>query len=173
MTAFFFPDTTALINFEIIDRWDLLTAAVGADGQWCGSVASECADWDRTAYPGILSDAEAIFGTPVYPEPSELINTRVMRNNMADPTADWPKRHLGEAETITVVTARFQGSRFITDDAGAKVFAEAEGIKCYGTGDLLVVTEKHYGLITAKERAALEQALAYAGRTIRYFQFSK
>lgn len=171
MSSFFFPDNTALINFQILDRWDLLAAIVTDKGQWCGSVAGECADSTGEYYHGMYAAAEEIFGSPVIPEPTEHVNARVLRANMADPTDDWPTKHLGEAETIAVVTSRFQGSRFITDDAGAQEFAQAEGIKCYGTGDLLVVAEKKLQLITASQREAMLSILVAKSRMVRYFQF--
>lgn len=170
MTAFFFPDNTALINFHIIARWDLLQAAVNGSGRWCGSISRECQESEAAAaYAGMYGAAAAIFGEPIYPEPNEHIDARVIRSNMADPTDDTPTKHLGEAETIAIARARFDGSRFITDDQSARSMASAEGIRCYGTGDLLVVAERSLGLITEVERRALEQTLGAAGRTIRCF----
>lgn len=172
-SSFFFPDNTALINFHIVNRWDLLSATMDGKGQWCGAVAAECRRWTAKQYPGMYGNADAIFGDPVYPEGAEHVNTTVLRRRMADPTDDWPTRHLGEAETITVIDSRFKSSRFITDDLEASNFAAAEDIKCYGTGDLLVVAERGLELISTADRHFLEQVLSNANRTIRYFQFAK
>lgn len=173
MTAFFFPDNTALINFHIISRWDLLQAAVDGSGRWCGSVSRECRESAEAAYPGMYSAAAVIFGEPIYPEPAEHLDARVIRSNMADPTDDSPTRHLGEAETVAIARSRFGSSRFITDDRSAGDMAAAEGIRCYGTGDLLVVAERGLALITEVERRALEETLKAAARTIRYFVYSQ
>lgn len=117
--------------------------------------------------------AAAIFGEPIYPEPAELVDARTIRSNLADPTDDSPTKHLGEAETIAVARRRFGGSRFITDDKSARDMAEADGIVCYGTGDVLVVAERHLKLINEAQRRALERTLRDAARTIRYYRFSE
>ena len=172
MTAYFFPDNTALINFHIIERWDLLAATVDGLGQWCGSVARECQNSTASGYAGMYESAASVFGDPIYPEPAEHVDTRVVRQNLADPTDDWPTKHLGEAETIAIAVSRFHGSRFITDDLGARDAAVAAGIRCYGTGDLLVVAERHLSLVTTSQRSALESRLKSARRTIRYYCFN-
>jgi hypothetical protein len=38
-----FPDNTVLVNFAIISRMDLLARLANGNGQWCATVASECA----------------------------------------------------------------------------------------------------------------------------------
>lgn len=170
MTNFFFPDNTALINFHIIGRWDLLEAAVKGRARWSASVSSECSYRTKIDYPGMYAEAYTIFGAVVEPDLVERINAGVLRTAMADPTNDSPKKHLGEAETITIIESRFQGSRFITDDWGASQFAQQRGIECFGTGDLLVAAERSFKLISTADRNALEVQLAAAKRKIRYFK---
>lgn len=152
MTAAFFPDTTVLVNFQVINRWAVLTELVKDGAVWVASVEDECRDWVDD-HPDIHAAAALIFGTAIRPEPAEQINIRIARNDMADPTDDHPTKHLGEAETIVIIQSRFQGSRFITDDKKARAAATAQGIQCYGTGDLLVVAEAK-GLISAADRAS-------------------
>lgn len=169
MTAAFFPDTTVLINFEIISRWDVLSNLVKGRAQWVASVEDECRKW-VSDYPNIRTSAAEIFGTAIRPEPAELINIRITRDEMANPADDHRFKHLGEAETIVIVKARFHGSRFITDDNGAYAAAKAQGIKCFGTGDLLLAAEK-IGLITSEQRAVDLETLRINDRFPRsYYQ---
>lgn len=172
MSPFFFPDNTVLINFHLLGRWDLLNEVVGDQARWCGSVERECRTSTVTNYPGMHLSAKGIFGTSLYPSPAEHVDAQTIRINMANPLDDWPTRHLGEAETIAIAQSRFAGSRFLTDDADAQRVAQATGITCYGTGDLLVVAEKR-GSITAAQQSAMEQKLSVAGRLIRYFRYAK
>lgn len=147
MNAVFFPDATVLINIQAINRWDVLAELVKGGAKWVASVQDECRKWDKQD----RDSATAIFGPAIRPDPAEHINIRILRNEMADPAEDHPLKHLGEAETIVIANARFPGARFITDDRGAYAAAKAQGIQCFGTGDLLVVAERT-GLITASER---------------------
>ena len=80
-----FPDNTVLINFAIINRMDLLEKLANGNGQWCATVAGECAE--SAGYPGLaaLSAAEDIFGEPLYPDPAELQDVQVLRNQLASP----------------------------------------------------------------------------------------
>lgn len=157
MTTAFFPDTTVLINFEILDRWDLLTELVKSGAAWVASVEDECRGWVSN-YASIHSNAAMLFGTAVRPAPAEQIDIRIARDELSDPADDHPYKHLGEAETIVIIQTRFVGSRFITDDRGAYAAATAQGIRCYGTGDLLLVAESR-SLISPDERTIYLAAL--------------
>jgi hypothetical protein len=100
-----FPDNTVLINFAIINRMDLLEKLANGNGQWCATVAGECSE--SAKYPGLaaLSAAEDIFGEPLYPDPAEHQDVQVLRNRLASP-GDPPTKHLGEAETVAIITRR-------------------------------------------------------------------
>jgi hypothetical protein len=97
-----FPDNTVLINFATISRMDLLEKLANGNGQWCATVAGECAE--SAGYPGLaaLSAAEGIFGEPLYPSPAEHQDVQVLRNQLASP-GDRPTKHLGEAETVAII----------------------------------------------------------------------
>jgi hypothetical protein len=90
-----FPHNTVLINFAIINRMDLLEKLANGNGQWCATVAGECAE--SAGYPGLaaLSAAEDIFGEPLYPNPAEHQDVQVLRNQLASP-GDPPTKHLGD-----------------------------------------------------------------------------
>lgn len=70
-----FPDNT------IINRMNLLEKLANGNGQWCATVASECAE--SAGYPGLaaLSAAEDIFGEPLYPNPAEHQDVQVLRTS--------------------------------------------------------------------------------------------
>jgi predicted nucleic acid-binding protein len=131
-----FPDNTVLINFGIINRMDLLQQVVNEKGAWCGTVASECAESSRQPNLGALSQAAAIFGTPLLPTPAELIQTRIFRDQLASP-GDSSHAHLGEAETLAIVTSRNISAIFVTDDRGARRLASHQSVAVVSTWDLL------------------------------------
>jgi len=85
MASLMFPDNTVLVNFAIINRMNLLAKLANGNGQWCATVAGECAESAR--YPGLaaLSAAEEIFGEPLYPDPAEHQDVLVLRNQLARP----------------------------------------------------------------------------------------
>jgi hypothetical protein len=105
VASLMFPDNTVLINFAIINRMDLLERLANGNGQWCATVSGECAESAR--YPGLaaLSAAEKIFGEALYPNPAEHQDVQVLRNQLASP-GDPPSKHLGEAETVAIITRR-------------------------------------------------------------------
>jgi len=131
-----FPDNTVLVNFAIINRMDLLSRLVRQNGRWCATVAREC---ERSAnVPGLaaLDDAGEIFGDPLFPEPAELQDTIIIRNELAGP-GDGPYQHLGEAETLAIVTRRRLTCFFATDDAEAARLAAKNKIQTADTWRLL------------------------------------
>jgi predicted nucleic acid-binding protein len=130
----FLPDNTVLINFAIIQRIDLLAELINQRGTWCISVARECKN-SATYYPN-MADAPAIFGTPLFPDRAERIDTENLRTSMAGP-GDPATRHLGEAETVAIMNRRQIDGFFLTDDQDAKALAAHHGIPDVSTWDLL------------------------------------
>lgn len=139
MPHLFLPDNTVLINFAIIRRMDLLAELVKGQGTWCVSIAREC-DKSRTYHPD-LREAAAIFGAPLDPTPSERVDAKTLRETMASP-GEPPTQHLGEAETIAIMSARRLDGLFLTDDAGARALAQRHNIKPVSTWDLLRLAYK-------------------------------
>lgn len=140
----FFPDTTVLINFGIICRYDILEHLTQGNGKWCATVSDECADW-TTSVPAV-TQAWDVFGEPVRPTPLENTNAGILRQTMVKPgdLTDRPHKHLGEAETITILVSRgwATGSYFLTDDVDAAERARTDGIRSVTTWDLLKLAHR-------------------------------
>lgn len=136
MAKLFLPDNTVLINFALLHRMDLLAELIRGQGAWCVSVARECRA--SSEYPRLedLRDAAAIFGAPLIPDAAELVDTRLLRESVASP-GDPSTKHLGEAETVAVVSRRQLDGFFMTDDGDAQALAVHHGIRVVTTWDLL------------------------------------
>ena len=136
-----FPDNTALINFAIINRMELLKKLANGNGQWCATVAVECAE--SAKYPGLaaLNAAEDIFGEPLYPNPAEHQDVQVLRSRLASP-GDPPTKHLGEAETVAIIARRRLSGVFVTDDRDAARLATRNRITVTSTWRLLQLAHR-------------------------------
>ncbi|MCV7225277.1 hypothetical protein [Mycolicibacterium komossense] len=139
MPKLFLPDNTVLINFAIIRRMDLLAELLKGQGAWCLSIARECRD--SQAFHPDLEQAGAIFGPPLIPDGTEIIDARILREAMASP-GEPATKHLGEAETIAIISARRLDGLFLTDDGGAAALARRHQITAVSTWDLLRLAHK-------------------------------
>lgn len=135
----FLPDNTVLINFAIIRRMDLLAELLKGQGSWCISIARECQQ-SQAYYPD-LDQAGAVFGTPLTPDRMEYEDTRILRDAMVSP-GDHSTKHLGEAETIAIMTRRHIDGFFLTDDYEARNLAIRNHIPVVTTWDLLRLAHK-------------------------------
>ncbi|ADP83411.1 hypothetical protein [Pseudofrankia inefficax] len=139
MAVLLFPDNTVLINFAVIDRMDLLGRLANDNGRWCPTVAAECAASGRLPDLGALAHAREIFGAPLAPTPAELRDAQLLRAQLAKP-GDHPHKHLGEAETVAIMTRRDVDGFFVTDDNEAARLATRHGIPVIRTWQLLRLT---------------------------------
>jgi len=164
--TYFFPDNTVLINFTLLDRHDLLEWFVRGWGRWTLSVARECG---RSAcQPGLarLGDWGAIFNEPLTPSPRELVDARVIAEQMRKPGESNPGQHMGEAETIAIVVNRGLSAVFLTDDHDAARRAAAEPlISVASTTKILALAEVKGHLEHADARSHLADLLN-AGRVL-------
>jgi len=124
---FLFPDTTVVINFAVIDRLDLLTTYLSGRARMTQAVQAEVrksalmvphlAQFDMVALcgPAIVLNAE-----------SDRAGVAMMRKRFAA-AGDSPTKHLGESETLYVMTSRveFSVSRILTEDRDAYRVAKA------------------------------------------------
>jgi predicted nucleic acid-binding protein len=116
-----FPDNTALINFAIINRMDLLARLANGNGRWCATVATECAESAKRPELAALAGAADIFGEA-----------------LAGP-GDQPSKHLGEAGTLAIIVRRQLACFFVTDDRDATRLAAKNRVKAVNTWLLLSV----------------------------------
>jgi predicted nucleic acid-binding protein len=136
VTFLIFPDNTALVNFAIINRMDLLERLANGKGCWCATVAAECAESARRPELAALNAADEIFGEPLRPDAAEHQDVLVLRDQLAGP-GDLPSKHLGEAETVAIIVRRRLSCVFVTDDRGAARLASANGVQVADTWALL------------------------------------
>lgn len=114
-----FPDTTVLINFALVDEMRLLETLVAGNGSWSGSVASECDDQaEKQGLPKML-DAHQIFGEPLLLESqAEHVNLKLNQIFFRQAATNSSATHLGESETLAIVTTRQIASLVVSDDRG-------------------------------------------------------
>mgnify|MGYP000924467291 CR=1 FL=1 len=135
MTRLVFPDNTVLINLAYINAIHLIRLR-NTQATWCASVAQECRKSSRTPGLEALEDAPCFLGKPLYPDGAEHSDIRIIRQDMAVP-GDPITAHLGEAETIAIITRRRINAVFVTDDREATRVARAHGITVASTWDIL------------------------------------
>jgi predicted nucleic acid-binding protein len=136
-----FPDNTVLINFAIISRLDLLSRLANGNGQWCATVAHECAQSAKQPGLAALAGVGEIFGEPLYPDAAELQDTTILRDELAGP-GDRRNAHLGEAETLAIIIRRRPECVFVTDDRDATRLASKHGVPVVSTWHLLLLAYK-------------------------------
>jgi predicted nucleic acid-binding protein len=136
-----FPDNTVLVNFAIISRLDLLSRLANGKGQWCATVARECAQSAREPGLAALAGAGEIFGEPLYPDSAELQDTAILRDELAGP-GDSRNAHLGEAETLAIILRRRPECLFVTDDRDATRLASKHAVRVVNTWSLLLLAYK-------------------------------
>lgn len=143
VATFLFPDNTVLINFAMINRMDLLERLANGNGRWCATVAGECARSAGVTGLEALDNARGIFGAPLYPETlAERIDVQTFRRELAQP-GDHAWQHLGEAETLAIMTRRAIDGFLVTDDQDARRLARRHQVTVISTWDLLRVAVKH------------------------------
>ena len=147
MTVLIFPDNTVLINFALINRMDLLGRLANGNGRWCATIAAECAESAKRPELAALQGAAEILGEPLFPEAAELQDAQVLRDQLAGP-GDLKTTHLGEAETIAIVTRRRFNCFFVTDDKDATRLATYNGVTVVSTWHLLHMAHRA-GLLDA------------------------
>lgn len=159
MAVICFSDTTVLINFGYLNRFDLLKVLL-PQRAWCLTVANECeASFEYLGF-STYADVEALFGAPLEPDVVERLNTSTLRDTMAKP-GDAPVAHYGESETITIATARGLPAILVTDDVAASKVAARHNLKTVNTWDLLKMA------VRAPSVAFTEQQAWQAAKTLR------
>ena len=83
-----------------------------------------------------MTKAPSIFGDPLYPVGAEYTDMQVIRERLMKP-GDSSTSHLGEAETIAIITRRRIRGFFVTDDRDAQREAKSAGIQPVTTWEIL------------------------------------
>lgn len=169
---FFFHDTNVLINFSLCDEMDCLKEILQGRGTWTATVQRECDGRGPSNYgiSGLGYAAELVLGEPVFPSDDEHVQIRRLRWEMAFAEAldvdvaeqnmkNGDDKHLGEAETITIIQRRMLKAIFVTDDFRARPFAE--GIKCIDTWSLVSVGLRLEILNEERVRAMRERLMSF------------
>lgn len=166
MPTFFFPDNTVLINFTLIGRHDLLEWIVRRSGQWTLSVSREC--HLSASQPGLsgLDDWGLVFHEPLVPSPMELVNARVIAEQMRKPGDFKPSQHMGEAETIAIVVNRGLSTVFLTDDHDAARRAAAEPLIAVASTTKIIAFAEIKGRLEHAEARSYLAGLLNAGRVL-------
>ncbi|MEU6244576.1 hypothetical protein [Streptomyces sp. NPDC047024] len=163
------PDNTVLCNFGTVGRLDLVRKVLDGHGRWTEAVAEEARR--SAAYVRGLTQlrAEGWLGEPIeLCTEAEIALADRLRRAVFGGTRSEPMRHLGEAETLTLIQTReeFAGAVWITDDRDAGEYARGRGISVKNTVTLMreaaVAGQIHY---TEGHRLLL--AMVADGRHIR------
>lgn len=169
---FFFHDTNVLINFRLCDELECLNEILQGKGAWTGTIRRECNGRGPAIY-GITDlgrEAEYVLGDPVLPNDDDHVQIRQLRWEMAYTEAldadlaeqnikNGDDKHLGEAETITIIQRHRLNAIFVTDDYRARPFAE--GFRCIDTWSLVSVGLKLKILDAARARAMRAQLMKF------------
>ncbi|SEK92292.1 hypothetical protein [Streptacidiphilus jiangxiensis] len=167
-TQWWFPDNTVLCNFAAVDRLALLEKVLDGRGRWSEAVAREARLSARHLPPLTgLVDGGALG------EPIEItdagVRTEVERLRRAVFGGDRrrPTQHLGEAETLALITKEpeFRRSVWISDDRDAARYARRRGITTLETYDLAAAAARER-LITPVEAHDLLRRMTEAGRRL-------
>jgi predicted nucleic acid-binding protein len=137
VTPLLFADNTVLVNFGHIGAIDILQKLANGNGRWTATVASECIRSSNVEGLASLSLIPGFLGEPLMPESrQEWVDLEVIRGKLGKP-GDNTHSHMGEAETLSIISNRKIVAAFVTDDTGAIIQARSLGVRTFTTCDLL------------------------------------
>lgn len=155
-----FHDASVLINLHRAGALPALARSFGSGMRWVATVRVECQRKEaRLELPGLTAAADAVLGEPLCPEGLEHRSIRRLRTQMAGP-GDHPDEHLGEAETITIITSRRLKAVLATDDRSAASMANP--LPCMSTWKLLQLMIRKQAL-SVHEALGVWDAVMVAG----------
>jgi hypothetical protein len=135
----FLVDTCTLINFGVVDRMDLIRAALGPAARWVAAVEREARksvahvpSLDHTWCRNWLGEAIDVD------EPADIDAVETLRLALGG-TRRKPLQHLGEAQSLRVIATRpdLAGAIFVSDDASAVDLARRNDIPVWTTRHIL------------------------------------
>ncbi|WP_051944563.1 hypothetical protein [Streptacidiphilus rugosus] len=167
-TEWWFPDNTVLCNFAAVDRLPLLEKVLDGRGRWSEAVAREARLSARHLPPLAGLADRGTLGEPVeITDPVTRAEVERLRRAVFGGDRRRPTQHLGEAETLALITKEreFRRSVWISDDRDATRYARHRGIVTLETYDLVraAVAEE---LVDAGEGHLLLRRMTEAGRRL-------
>ena len=168
MTPAVFLDTTVVRNFAAVARLDLLWTILRGRGRWTAAVAYEV-EVAAAYVEGLdLTSVQAALGEPLgVNEPERVEQVERIRRAVFGGREDRPLQHLGEAETLVVLSApQWVEARWVTDDRHAVRYARLRGLLVGETADLMADAVAMADL-TAAEGDELLREMAGRGRGLR------
>ncbi|MEY9844931.1 hypothetical protein [Streptacidiphilus sp. MAP5-3] len=168
MTEWWFPDNTVLCNFAAVDRVALLEKVLDGRGRWSEAVAREARLSTRHLPPLAGLAERGSLGEPVeISDPDERTEVERLRRAVFGGDRRRPTQHLGEAETLTLITRRrdFRHAVWISDDRDAARYARRRGITTLETFDLVRAAVREQ-LVDAAEGHGLLLRMTGAGRRL-------
>lgn len=111
-------------------------------GAWTATVRLEC---EQSALHLGIDELLAVgefLGDPYYPSNSAEFEAIEAAWEFLREPGDGPERHLGEAETIAIVTSRGLPAVLVTDDTGAMRLARRSELHVVTSSDLMILAAR-------------------------------
>lgn len=141
-----FPDTSVAVTFAVVDRIGLLATWLGNRGAFCDAVRLEMLD-NAERY-AIIEVLIAELGEAVELTREEGVEAEAVRRNRFGGSEAEPRKHLGEAHTLTLLRKReeYRVSTWISDDKDAAEFAVRQQIRALDSVGVLIELVGHLEL---------------------------
>lgn len=130
MSPAVFLDTTVVCNFAAVGRTDLLWQILRGRGRWTSAVAYEVELASGYVAGLDLAPTQAALGEPfALDEPALVEQVERTRRAVFGGHEDRPPQHLGEAETLVLLSqAEWSEARWVSDDREAVRYARRRGL---------------------------------------------
>jgi hypothetical protein len=111
-------------------------------GAWTATVKIECEE--SANYPGCadLVNVHNFLGEPYAPETDDERKSIEEMWEFLRVPGDGPEKHLGEAETVAIITNRSLTALVVTDDTGAMRLARNNFLPVVTTAELMILAVK-------------------------------
>lgn len=134
-----FPDNSTLCNFGAVGQIRLLERVLRDRGRWSSAVRYEVQQSiGHLPDLGVLVQ-ENWLGEPLEIPSNQMLQVQRLQIAVFGGTPEAPLKHLGEAETLHLLTTRseYAMSAWITDDRAAYEFGKSKGVITRSTRDLV------------------------------------